>query len=648
MVIGIIDLKQNKYKVQRLNDDSLMKLSSSRYQVNNSLIVLFTFKKSIILFSFLLAKIFKMSLEDYKKYLKNFSQNLLIPKPLLDLSIIVPQTNSLRIPQPDYYFRNLQLNLTPNCNLRCRYCYAMSGQRPDRQIMSFQLAKATIDYVTNYCGNKLNLIFVGEGEPSTEFPLLKKIFYYAKRKIPQVVINPISTNGVISKKVADWLIKNAETVQISCDGPAFIQNKYRPLANGKGSSAFVENTIKYFVKKKKDFRVRATMTEDLFGNELKIMNYFWNLGVKNFSFGPLENIGAAKIMVLDPKFKQTQKLNRLPILFQEFQKLMELQNELEIRIELLNFRLLGTTVTCGIYKKSNFVIDPHGYVSACDRHNDSNDFKKYPFMKDFIIGHYDFETKKFKIDFKKIDDLKRQIDHQLEINKCQQCPLLSACSTICLYQLGQKTGFLDPSTPTCGSTEQISPTLTFSYFSQRYLINKKPCLEFKNNKLFYSLLYTDFELSFTKNGVHLTNNPYILIDKLDNLELLSRKIITYKNKRDDLTVFLLNFQIEQEFLNKTYAKKIINFLKQLKNSRVYFRITEPLPRRMFGKNYNTICEEFNIPKSYQECLELYRVKNNTIYFSKDKRGSKKFSEYEDRDEIYQDFLSISDLSISMF
>ena len=105
---------------------------------------------------------------------------------------------------------------------------------------------------------------------------------------------------------------------------------------------------------------------------------------------------------------------------------------------------------------------------------------------------------------------------------------------------------------------------------------------------------------------------------------------------------------KQEFLNKTYAKKIINFLKQLKNSRVYFRITEPLPRRMFGKNYNTICEEFNIPKSYQECLELYRVKNNTIYFSKDKRGSKKFSEYEDRDEIYQDFLSISDLSISMF
>jgi len=194
----------------------------------------------------------------------------------------------------------------------------------------------------------------------------------------------------------------------------------------------------------------------------------------------------------------------------------------------------------------------------------------------------------------------------------------------------------------------MSPTLTFSYFSQRYLINKKPCLEFKNNKLFYSLLYTDFELSFTKNGVHLTNNPYILIDKLDNLELLSRKIITYKNKRDDLTVFLLNFQIEQEFLNKTYAKKIINFLKQLKNSRVYFRITEPLPRRMFGKNYNTICEEFNIPKRYQECLELYRVRNNTIYFSKDKRGSKKFSEYEDRDEIYQDFLSISDLSISMF
>jgi len=649
MVIEIIDLKRNKHEVQRLNDEILVESSTfSHYQVNNSLIVLFTFKKKIILFSFLLAKIFRMSLDNYNKYLQHFSQKLLIPKLLLDLNIIVPKTNTLRVPQPDYYFRNLQLNLTPNCNLRCQYCYANSGRRGEKQIMPFKIAQAAIDFVSKYCGDELNLGFIGEGESTTQFDLLKKIVNYAKKKVSKVAINPISTNGVFSKKIADWLIKNVENIQISCDGPAFLQDRYRPLANGKGSSKFVEKTMKYFVKKNKHFLVRVTMTPDFYGNELKIINYFWQLGIKKLLFGPLEIIGAAKQLNQASHKNKATAFDNLLTLFKEFRKLIELQNELHIKIRTLNFSLLGSTVTCGIYTKSIFVVDPHGYVSACDRHNDSNDFKEFPFMKDFIIGHYDFEAKKFKINLKKLDDLKQKIDHQLEINKCQQCPLLSACSTICLYQLGVKTGVLDPSIPTCGRTEQMSPTLTFSYFSQRYLINKKPCLEFKNNKLFYSLLYTDFELSFTKNGVHLTNNPYILIDKLDNLELLSRKIITYKNKRDDLTVFLLNFQIEQEFLNKTYAKKIINFLKQLKNSRVYFRITEPLPRRMFGKNYNTICEEFNIPKRYQECLELYRVRNNTIYFSKDKRGSKKFSEYEDRDEIYQDFLSISDLSISMF
>ncbi len=126
---------------------------------------------------------------------------------------------------------------------------------------------------------------------------------------------------------------------------------------------------------------------------------------------------------------------------------------------------------------------------------------------------------------------------------------------------------------------------------------------------------------------------------MGELELLSQRIIDHKNKDDDLTVFLLNFQPKQEFLNKTYGKKIINFLKKLKNNKVYFRVTEPLPKIMFSENYSTICRELNIPETYKECLELYRIADNKVFFSQDKIGSKKFSDYEDREEIYQDFLS---------
>ena len=215
MVIGIIDLKQNKYETQRLNDDSLVKLSSiPHYQVNNSLIVLFYLKENVILFSFILGKIFKLSLTDYNQYLKNFNRNIVIPRVLLDLQIIVPKTNKPRVPKPKYYFRNVQLNLTPNCNLRCRYCYAMSGRRGEKKVMSFEIVKAAIDFVAKYCGDELNLRLIGEGESTTQFPLLKKIFNYAQKKILKVAINPISTNGVFSQKIADWLIKNTKNIQI--------------------------------------------------------------------------------------------------------------------------------------------------------------------------------------------------------------------------------------------------------------------------------------------------------------------------------------------------------------------------------------------------------------------------------------------------
>jgi len=637
MIIELIDCKSDSYRIQKLEDKTLLKILPSQYEINNSLIVQYASNKNVILFSFLLAKIIRISLEDYNKYIKQFSHHIFVPKILLDLNIIVPKTNSSQVPHSKYYFRNLQLNLTPNCNLRCRYCYAMAGRRKNKFSMSWEIAKASIDFVSQYCGDTLHLIFVGEGEPTIEFPLLKKIYLYAKKKVPGAEINPLSTNGVISKKIADWLIKNVKELQVSCDGPAFIQNKYRPLVNGKGSSAFVEKTIKYFVKNNKKFRVRATITDDYFGNELKIINYFWNLGVKDVSFGGLENIGAAKNINQKLKFKQSEKIYNLFEVLKEMQKLIELQNEVGMKIRSLNFSLIGTTITCGIYYKSNFVVDPFGYVSACDRYNDLEDFKENPFMRDFIIGNYDFKIKQFKIDFKKLDDLKKKIDTQLQIQGCHQCSVKSACSTICLYDLGQKTGTISPSFSVCGEPGKMAPTINFDYLIKRYLINKKPCLEYKKGKLFYSLLYTEFELSISKNGSHLAKNPYILIDDLNNLKELAQKIINYKKSHEELIVFLLNFQIKQEFRNKIYARKIINFLKQLKNNRVYFKITEPLPKEMFSENYDAFCEEFDIPKTYKDSLELYRVANDTVYFSKNIIGNKKFSEYEDRNEIYEDY-----------
>jgi radical SAM protein with 4Fe4S-binding SPASM domain len=475
-----------------------------------------------------------------------------------------------------------------------------------------------------------------------EFDLLKKILGYARKKISKARISFISTNGVISREVADWLIKNADLVQISCDGPAFIQDKYRPLVGGGASSKFVEKTIKYFVKKGAIFKARATAVEEFYKNDLQVINYFWQLGVDIMDISPLTLIGAAEnlLRTTDEKRLTTDReYKHLGIYLREHQKVLELENELRINARGLNFGALGNTITCGIYTKNYFIVDPDGYVSACPRHTSSWDFTKYPFMKELIIGRYDRKAKKMKVDLRRLNYLIDVMDHQLKVNHCDSCSLLSLCSPVCPYYLGMKYGVIDPGEYNCSADHKSGLLNAFDYFVDRYLINKKPCLEYKNGRLFYSLFYTDFELQVSKNNGKLAKNPYIIVDRLDRLQDLGKKIIAYKNNHKELIAVLLNFQLKSEDINPQNGRKILRFLRALRKNRVYFRITEPLPKGLWPEDYASLSAELESPQTYKECLELYRVEDGKVHFAAGKTGRKSFKNYADREEIYQDFLS---------
>ncbi|MBU1323515.1 radical SAM protein [Patescibacteria group bacterium] len=640
MKIKYIDLKNDFHTVRIVEDKEVVACQNKKdYHFNKTLIFLPFSTKEKIFFSFLIGKIFKISSEDYKKYIENFPKRHFFPKLLLDLNIILEKNSNIDknlFKLPLKLFRNLELNLSPNCNLRCKYCYASSGQRSEKVIMPFFLAKKAIDYVSQYCQDELTLIFVGEGEPTLEFRLLKQIVSYAKKKVKKVKIDPLSTNGVFSEKVADWLIKNIDNLQISCDGPAFIQDKYRPLLGGKGSSVFVEKTIKYLVKKNKDFRLRATITDDTFGNEKQVINYFLNLGVKMLLFGALEKIGASREMISTPGFQQKKVLNKQK-LFQEYLKLEELQDEVRMKDYVLNLTKIGTRVTCGIYTKSFFVVDSYGNVSACERHTSPYDFPNYPFMKDFIIGKYNFRKEKFEVDFEKLDKLKKTIDKKMKINQCFSCSLASACGTVCLYQIGLHCGSISTNQASCSRLDKEWPVLMFKYLAERYLIGKKPYLELKNGKLFYCLFLNQFSLHLQKTEDKMKNNPYIYISNLEKLNLLAQRIIEYKKTIKELTFFLLKFGFKKNDLNIHSGKKIIDFFEELQKNNVYFRISKPFPKTVLGSDYDKVCEKFRLPKQFKDCLELYVVKNDQITFPNGKKGRKEFSDYENREEIYRDF-----------
>ena len=76
----------------------------------------------------------------------------------------------------------LCLHIAHDCNLRCKYCFAGTGEyHGERGIMSAKTGKKAIDFVIANSGNRKNieLDYFG-GEPLMNFEVVKAITEYAK------------------------------------------------------------------------------------------------------------------------------------------------------------------------------------------------------------------------------------------------------------------------------------------------------------------------------------------------------------------------------------------------------------------------------------------------------------------------------------
>ena len=76
------------------------------------------------------------------------------------------------------------LNVAHDCNLRCSYCFASTGDLGgERKLMTAETGKKAIDYLLKYSGDRHNLEmdFFG-GEPLMAFDVVKEVVDYARSK----------------------------------------------------------------------------------------------------------------------------------------------------------------------------------------------------------------------------------------------------------------------------------------------------------------------------------------------------------------------------------------------------------------------------------------------------------------------------------
>ena len=320
---------------------------------------------------------------------------------------------------PYCHKRVLSFLLTTRCNLACKYCYGM--RKIEYRKLDINFAKCAVDeFIENGVVDRIR--FFADGEPTTEFELMKEIYEYAKKANPKIKAE-IQTNGVFSEEIADWLAANMDEIWISMDLLPDTNDINRVTRNGQPTSPLIEKTLRY-LDFKKDKRamvgVRGTITVENIDRQIEGIDYF------------ADNFNVRHIWV-DPIFPPVD----------DTEKKIEEISMMHFAVKFVEAHRYADKK--GTFYESNFTTNfdgetdrncrscvpmPHittdGYVSACEMASVGKDPGH---MDVFIYGKYDKENNKIIYNYDRIRILQSRNLHNLP--DCQLCIARKHCAGYC-------------------------------------------------------------------------------------------------------------------------------------------------------------------------------------------------------------------------
>jgi len=138
---------------------------------------------------------------------------------------------------------SMTLQLTQDCNLRCKYCiYSESDSERQRshsrKSMTWEIAKKSLDYLWEHSvdSKRINIGFYG-GEPTLEFALMQQAVEYSLAIFAGKELGfTMTTNAtMLSDEMIQFLVKHNFNIMVSIDGPKEINDKNRVFPDGSGS-----------------------------------------------------------------------------------------------------------------------------------------------------------------------------------------------------------------------------------------------------------------------------------------------------------------------------------------------------------------------------------------------------------------------------
>ena len=217
--------------------------------------------------------------------------------------------------------KSICLNVSHDCNMRCRYCFAGSGHfGGQRTLMSYEIGCQAIEFLLNNSAGRRHceLDFFG-GEPLMNLGVVEKLVSYGKiaaAKKNKEIKFTLTTNALLlNEKATEFLNRENISVVLSLDGRPAVNDAMRTMAGtGGGSYNFIEPNISAFVasRNNENYFVRGTYTSENLDFSEDVI-HLADLGYKYISVEPV---------VGSPEAEWSLKEADLPGLFREYESLV--------------------------------------------------------------------------------------------------------------------------------------------------------------------------------------------------------------------------------------------------------------------------------------------------------------------------------------
>ena len=321
--------------------------------------------------------------------------------------------------------KSMCLHVAHDCNLRCKYCFAATGDfcMGERKLLSYEVGKKALDWLVEKSGKRVHLEvdFFG-GEPLMNFDVMKRLVEYG-RSIEEAKNKKFkfttTTNCVLmTEEIMDFFNKEMGNVVISMDGRPEVHDRMRPTVNGKGSYAIIAEKAKEFAKRRghQEYYVRGTFTgynKDFAEDVL----FLADEGFEQLSIEPVVTDPACEYALREEDLPQLrQEYERLAVAYMDRRANGKWFNFFHFNVDLAGGPCLRKRLTgCGAGNEY-IAVTPDGDIYPCHQFVGREGYR----MGSVLDGSFNSELQK-----------KFANNHVLTKEKCRDCWARFYCSGGC-------------------------------------------------------------------------------------------------------------------------------------------------------------------------------------------------------------------------